>query len=118
MKRFFVFALFAAGAWFDVSRPAAPVVQSAPPPVSVQASSELDPPIQRNAGVPAAFEVNGYELRALQAFALKARVLSVEPYRTGREAELAPIDVAFGWGRMADPAVSDQLSISQSGRWY
>ena len=118
MKRLFVFAALAVAAWFYVSRPAAPVVHSEPPPVTLQPASEADGPVQRNPGAAAVFEVNGYELRALQAFALKARVLSVEQYRTGREADLSPTDVAFGWGRMADPAVSDKLSISQSGRWY
>jgi hypothetical protein len=45
-------------------------------------------------------------------------VLSVEHYRTGREADLSPTDIAFGWGKMADPAIADKLSISQGGRWY
>jgi hypothetical protein len=118
MKRLIVFALAAAGVWFYVSRPAAPVVHSAPPPVMLAPVSEAHDPIQRNPEVAAMFEVNGYELRALQAFALKARVLSVEPYRSGREADLSPLDVAFGWGRMADPAIGEKVTISQSGRWY
>ena len=36
----------------------------------------------------------------------------------GREADLSPVDVAFGWGRMSDPAVIERLTISQSNRWY
>jgi hypothetical protein len=118
MKRLIFFALAAAGVWFYLSRPAAPVVHAAPLPVAFTPASERHDPIQRNPDVAAVFEVNGYEVRALQAFALKARVLSVEPYRTEREADLSPLDVAFGWGRMADPAISDKLTISQSGRWY
>lgn len=118
MKGFFLFALLAGGAWVYFSQPAAPVVQAAPPPVVLQPVSETETPVQRNAAVAAAFEVNGYEVRALQAFAIKARTLSVEHYRTGREADLSPTDIAFGWGRMADPAIYEQLSISQSGRWY
>jgi hypothetical protein len=118
MKGFLVFVLLAGGAWFYFSQPAAPVVQAAPPPVALQPVSETAAPVQRNASPAAVFEVNGYEVRALQAFAIKARALSVEHYRTGREADLSPTDIAFGWGRMADPAIYDQLSISQGGRWY
>jgi hypothetical protein len=94
------------------------VVQAAPPPVAFQPVSETEAPVQRNPATTAVFEVNGYEVRALQAFAIKARALSVEHYRTGREADLSPTDIAFGWGRMADPAIYEQLSISQGGRWY
>jgi hypothetical protein len=36
----------------------------------------------------------------------------------GREAELAPVDIAFGWGRMSDSAVLDKISITQGNRWY
>ena len=118
MKGILLFAFLAGAAWFYFSQPAAPVVQAAPPPVAVQPVSETQAPVQRNAAVASAFEVNGYEVRALQAFAIKGRVLSVEHYRSGREADLAPTDIAFGWGRMADPAIYEQLSISQGSRWY
>ncbi len=118
MKRLLLLALAAGAAWFYFTRTPAPVVLAAPPPVALQSASEATAPVQRNVSPPATFEVNGYEVRTLQAFAIKARVLSVEHYRTGREADLSPIDIAFGWGRMADPAFYDQLSISQGGRWY
>lgn len=118
MKRFFFLGLLAAGAWLYLSQPAAPVVQSAPPLVTLQAVSEAEPPLQRHPAATSTFEVNGYEMRPLQAFALKARVLSVAHYRIGREADLSPTDIALGWGRMADPAIDEKLSISQSGRWY
>jgi hypothetical protein len=118
MKKLMVFLLASAAAWFYWAQPSAPVVQAAPPPVSLHPVSEAESPLQRNVNPPLAFEINGHEVRALQAFAMKARVLSVEHYRSGREADLSPTDIAFGWGRMADPAVSDKLSISQGGRWY
>src|SRR5688572_1484204 len=115
MKRLIALALGAAAAWFHFAPLPAPFVAAAPPPVSLRPGSAEQPPLQRAPEAPATFEVNGYEVRALQAFALKARVLSVERYRTGREAELSPIDMALGWGRMADPAVSGQLEITQGG---
>ena len=35
-----------------------------------------------------------------------------------REAELAPVDLALGWGPMANPTVIEQVKISQSNRFY
>ena len=118
MKRLVVIALIAGGLWFYLSRPATPHVQAAPPLVALRSISETQAPLQRSPENAAVFQVNGYELRPLQAFAIKARVLSVEHYRAGREADLSPVDIAFGWGRMSDPSITDKLSISQSGRWY
>lgn len=77
-----------------------------------------DPPVQQSLDQPNNFKLKNYEIQTLQAFALTARVLSVETYKLGREADLSPLDIAFGWGRMRDSAVVDRLSISQSGRWY
>lgn len=119
MKRLLASVLAGVAAWFYFSQPAAPRVQAPPPLVTLEPGSEAEPPLQRNAPSAAGlFQVNDYELRPLQAFALKARALSVTHYRTGREADLSPTDIALGWGRMADPGVSGQLSISQSGSWY
>jgi hypothetical protein len=57
-------------------------------------------------------------LDPLAGFSIKARVLSREDYRIGREADLSPTDLALGWERMRDDAVLSQLKISQSSRWY
>jgi hypothetical protein len=54
----------------------------------------------------------------LADFAIKARVLGREDYSFDREAELAPMDLALGWGPMSDETVLEQIDISQSGRWY
>jgi hypothetical protein len=60
----------------------------------------------------------GYTFSNPERFELDARVLSVRDYRSGREAALSPRDLALGWDRMMEDAVVDQISISQSGRWY
>ena len=52
---------------------------------------------------PFAFE--GYQIRPLAQFAVRARVLGREDYRMDKEADLSPIDLALGWKQMADPAV-------------
>lgn len=62
--------------------------------------------------------LNGYRLKPLETFALQARVLSAEHYSMDREADLAPVDLALGWGPMSDEKVLKEISISQSGRFY
>ena len=118
MKRFFIVALLAGALGVYASRPSPLTVEAAPPALAMSAISVAEPPLQRDPDTKTAFRVNGYQLQPLQSFALKARVLAVEHYRWDREADLSPTDVAFGWGRMADAAVVERLSISQSGRWY
>lgn len=61
---------------------------------------------------------NGYTMTNLADYEGQFRVLSRENYRSGREAELSPVDFALGWGAMADPSVYKQISIRQSNRWY
>jgi hypothetical protein len=63
-------------------------------------------------------QINGYTITPVQAYQLQARVLSTQQYRTGREADLSPVDLALGWGQMSDEAVISQIRISQSNRFY
>ena len=60
----------------------------------------------------------GHKIIPLEKFDFAARVLRSEHYSMDREAQLAPIDLALGWGPMADPAVIEKVSISQSNRFY
>jgi len=57
-------------------------------------------------------------LEVLANFEIEARVLSKRIYDSDAEAELAPVDLALGWGAMADSSVLDNLSISQANRFY
>lgn len=66
----------------------------------------------------AAFELRGFRLQPLAAFELDARALATERYRLDAGAALAPLDVAFGWGRMSDQSVIDRLDIGQGARFY
>ena len=45
-------------------------------------------------------------------------MLSKEAYWIDGGADLAPYDLALGWGPMSDSAVLDQLSISQGSRFF
>ena len=60
----------------------------------------------------------GVQVVALENYEGSFRVLSREDYNLGREAEFSPMDIAVGWGDMANPQVYKQIDISQSNRWY
>jgi hypothetical protein len=76
-------------------------------------------PVQQGVGNSGARLVKaGYQILPLARFELEARVLGVERYRFDRGAELAPVDLALGWGRMSDTTVLERISISQLGRAY
>ena len=59
-----------------------------------------------------------YRIDAVEPFSIDARVLSRRDYRSGREAELSPTDLALGWGPMSEPRIIDHFDIRQSNRWY
>ncbi len=65
-----------------------------------------------------AFRYGDHVVFPLALFELTARVLSRENYSLGKESEISPVDLALGWGPMSDSSVLDDISISQSGRWY
>jgi hypothetical protein len=105
--------LFAAsvwGAWHwwsserEVSVPPGVVAPAEP------AQATLDPPL--------AFEANGHVFVARAQYAITARVLRRENYHVDGGADLAPLDLALGWGRMSDTAIVRQLDITQMGRFF
>jgi len=75
----------------------------------------LQESIDAGAGLP---EKNGYAIKPLAKFSLSARVLSRADYSWDTESQLAPVDLALGWGRMSDSAVLDKMHFSQSGRFF
>jgi hypothetical protein len=75
-------------------------------------------PAQQHVSEGQPFAYKGYRVTPLARFNLDARVLAREDYGFGRESEISPVDVVFGWGRMSDGAVLDQIRIRQSNRFY
>jgi len=55
---------------------------------------------------------------ALAQFDVRARVLSTNHYSFDKQADLSPVDLALGWGRMSDSDVLANIKITQSGRFY
>jgi hypothetical protein len=77
-----------------------------------------DDPVQENVTDGPHFQLGEYDVHALARFELDARVLSAEHYRSDREADLAPVDLALGWGPMSSNEVLGALSISQGARFF
>ena len=77
-----------------------------------------DIPIQEKIVLRTDFPFKDYTITPLAKFYIKAKTLSVKTYRSGRESELSPMDLALGWGRMSDESILEFIDISQSGRWY
>ena len=77
-----------------------------------------DIPLQDKIAKPETHRVNDFTISPVATFSIKAKVLSRKDYHFGREADLSPVDLALGWGRMSDESVLDKIDISQSGRWY
>lgn len=75
-------------------------------------------PEQRNIKPGALTDVKGWSLTALAEYRLTARVLGTKRYRSGFASDIAPIDIALGWGRMSDQAVLDRFAISMGNRFY
>ncbi len=75
-------------------------------------------PIQASPRSAPALRFGRYVVTPLASFQVAGRVLGARHYRTDREAELAPVDLAMGWGPMANPDVLKAIDISQGGRFY
>lgn len=75
-------------------------------------------PLQENISNGAGFLFNNYTLTPLAEFEVHARVLSRRDYRRGSEADLSPVDLALGWGRMSDEEVYNRIRIRQHNRFY
>lgn len=77
------------------------------------------PPVQAVPEKPVApFTIGDYTFTLVAEFQVAARVLSTKHYRFDREADLAPVDLALGWGPMAKFEILKDITISQNGRFY
>ena len=97
-------------------RPEHPPLSGCPlPPIATRDTIPLQSPVPSGLALPA---VSGAKVTPLAGFSVEARVLGLEPYSLGREAEYSPADLAVGWGRMRDDAVLDRLSFRHGGRFF
>lgn len=88
---------------------------SRPIPNGVLAPGE---PIQTTLADATPIARKGFMLTPLAHFEVTARVLSAKRYRFDREARLARVDLALGWGPMSNSGVLEDLQIHQAARAY
>lgn len=108
MKKFIALVLLVAAGWFYFHES----------PATWRGMPAAQDPVQTAGRLPAPFARDGYTITPLARYEVTAVVLSRERYHNDREADLAPVDLALGWGPMSIAKVINDLSISQSGRWY
>jgi len=63
-------------------------------------------------------KLDDFFITPLANFEATALVLKSRRYRFDTEARISPVDLALGWGGMADPDLLSRLRITQGGRWY
>jgi hypothetical protein len=111
MRRLWISALVLALCFFawrrcsPITHPAGVLVRAQPEQIMLAAPQ---PSISRN----------GWTLQPLAVFSLDARVLGVKCYGDDFTADIAPCDLALGWGPMSDTAVLEKLDINQANRFY
>ena len=77
-----------------------------------------DEPLQADANGAPALVLGRWTLTPRAAYDITARILSREDYRFDPIADLAPVDLALGWGPMSDNRVLKAFKISQGARFY
>jgi hypothetical protein len=93
--------------FYDMMRPVGqPPGILAPDPPKVTAAPE-EPPV---------FERDGHVLTGLAEFEAKARVVSIERYGRDRQAQIAPLDIALGWGKLSDTGTFKAVDVAQTER--
>jgi hypothetical protein len=77
-----------------------------------------DEPLQIDI-TPQSFTHNDHMLEAVAEFTIEALALSVKSYSSDDMASISPVDIAVGWGQMADPETILGFSkIRQGGRYF
>lgn len=108
MKKLLLLAACAVVGWFYFH----------PSPANWRGIPAANDPVQSTGNLPAPFSHDGYTITPLARYKITAVTLSRERYRLDPGAKLSPVDLALGWGPMSVASVINDLSISQSGRWY
>ena len=78
----------------------------------------LPEPEQRSVQQAEPWTIGAYTVTPLATYVVEAVVVSKRIYRTDREADASPVDLALAWGSMADGEILSAYRISQRDRWY
>lgn len=90
--------------------------RSDPWPQQVIASAE--PRQKPLAGKTKGWSHKGFLVTPQAEYSLIARVLLLEKFSSGREAELSPEDLSLGWGEMSNSGYLSQISMQHVERYY
>ena len=77
-----------------------------------------DDPQQTNLSTGDKVQVGRWTLTVRAEYRVTARILARERYHFDALADLAPEDLALGWGPMSDNRILRAIEISQSNRFY
>lgn len=111
MRRLFVPALIAAAVWWLWSQ-SAPIYR--PPGVLVR----TEPEQTLFSSPQPELTLKGWKVKPLAQYKIDARVLSRKSYEGDPGGDIAPYDVAVGWGPMSDSRVLEKLDINQRMRRF
>lgn len=75
-------------------------------------------PLQQDLQRPEKWIKGDYTITALARYQLTAKVLGKKSYVDTQTGDIAPYDLALGWGEMSDASVLQSLKITQSDRWF
>jgi hypothetical protein len=77
-----------------------------------------DEPLQADADGAPAVVLGRWTLTPRASYDITARILGRENYRFDPISDLAPLDLALGWGPMSDNRVLQAFKITQGARFY
>lgn len=113
LPRFWPLYLLVAGGFVHGWMTAPPMAVNPAPGVLVK-----EQPVQRDLSDERVQRLDEqHNLTLLAEYRIRARVLSRADYNWDAGADLSPMDLALGWGRMSDSAIVDQIDIKQSVRY-
>lgn len=75
------------------------------------------PPIQKEINTRDVLYKNGYQLIIRDYFEVQGRVLSKRNYLGDERADISPMDMALGWGKMSDMSFLQQVEFRQNNRF-
>lgn len=85
-------------------------------PKGLKLSAPVQEPLPADA--PRKFLHKGHVVEPRAIYTIEALVLSKARYRLDDNAAVSPLDLALGWGPMADKEILDELRIRQNDRYF